>query len=498
MKFEQGRNCWRTNRADNLSVIVDGKAYFRALREVLLKAQRRVFMIGWDFDFAIEMLPGESDTDENAPDGFPNRIGSFLDALAARNPDLDIYMLQWSGGVLIAPGQALPSFQVKFLSPDQVHLAFDGHHPVGACHHQKIVVIDEVIAFCGGIDVTDGRWDDRDHLSENPLRQLCDGTIAQPWHDAAAVLDGPAAQDLSELARTRWKRANDQDLEPLSSNPTSIWPESIKPDFTHVTVAIARTEPPERDRPGINEIETLYLDAISAAKNYLYFESQYFCSDTITEALEKRLKEENGPEVIVINPLASPNMVEDVAMNIPRDRMIRQLMAADHHGRFAIYHPVTSTGEPIYVHAKIVVYDGAFLRVGSSNIDRRSMGFDTECDVALLAEDGPTSQKIQDFLNALIAEHLGEEPGVIESAVAETGSLIATIKRLNKPAGRGLRQLEPGQQSWIKELFAETRLFDPRYRRSAKARIGITSRHLMIAGALVVAAKVLWNKKRRD
>ena len=215
MKHMPGRNCWRRVHAEKLSVIIDGKDYFRALREALIQAQRRIFMIGWDFDFEIEMLPGESDADENAPDGFPNRIGAFLDALADQNTELDIYMLQWSGGVLIAPGQALPSLRVKFLSPDQVHLAFDGHHPVGACHHQKIVVIDEVIGFCGGIDVTDGRWDDCDHLSENPLRRRLNGMVAQPWHDAAVALDGPAAQALAELARTRWARANDEDLEPL-------------------------------------------------------------------------------------------------------------------------------------------------------------------------------------------------------------------------------------------------------------------------------------------
>ncbi len=129
MEFEPGRNCWRTARADQLSVIIDGKAYFRALREALIAARRRVLMIGWDFDFEIEMLPGESDAQENAPDGLPNRIGAFLDALAERHPDLDIYMLQWSGGVLVAPGKVLPSVQVKFLSPEQVHLAFDGRHP---------------------------------------------------------------------------------------------------------------------------------------------------------------------------------------------------------------------------------------------------------------------------------------------------------------------------------------------------------------------------------
>ena len=197
--FQPGRNCWRVEPADRLSVIIDGKAYFRALREALLKAERMVMMIGWDFDFEIEMLPGESDAEGLAPDGFPNRVGLFLDALVDRREGLDIYLLKWSGGALIAPGGLLPALQIKLMSPEQIHLAFDGRHPIGACHHQKIVVIDDSLAFCGGIDMTDGRWDDRDHRDDNPLRCLKNGDCAQPWHDAAAVMSGAIAARLSAV-----------------------------------------------------------------------------------------------------------------------------------------------------------------------------------------------------------------------------------------------------------------------------------------------------------
>lgn len=493
MDFIPGRNCWRVEHADRLGVIIDGKAYFRALREAMSQARHRAFMIGWDFDFEIEMLPGESDDQGNAPDGLPNQAGAFLDALANRTPDLDIYMLQWSGGVLIAPGKILPSLKVKFLSPEQVHLAFDGRHPVGACHHQKIVVIDDVVAFCGGIDVTGGRWDDREHHSENPLRRDRDGTTPPPWHDASVVLDGPAAKALADLARIRWHRANDEDLGdfPASLPVSQIWPCSISPDLTDIHVAIARTEPPTADTPLTNEIEQLYLDAIAAAQHYIYLESQYFCADTITDALERRLREAEGPEVIVINPLALPNAAEDMAMNIPRSRMIRQLAAADRHGRFAIYSPINATGEPVYVHAKIFISDGRFLRVGSSNIDRRSMGFDTECDIAILAKTAPQVEKIDRILNGLLAEHLGRTQEEVARTHTETGSLIQTLTRLNTPGGRGLRVIVPKRRNRILEWLAETRIFDPRYRKSARSRSGITSRHLMF-GAAGVFALMIW------
>lgn len=497
MEFTPGRNCWRAEAADRLSVIIDGKAYFRALREALLQARRVVLMVGWDFDFDIEMLPGESDAKDNAPDGFPNRIGAFLDAMVDREPDLDIYLLKWSGGALIAPGRMVPAMRAKFLSPDQIHLAFDGRHPIGACHHQKIVAIDDSLAFCGGIDVTVGRWDDRDHRSDNPLRGLPDGEITQPWHDASVVMDGEAARAMSELARKRWRRANDQDVEAEVKSGHDLWPDSINPVYSDIRVAIARTHPPEDDRPVISEIETLYLDAIAAARRHIYIESQYFCADSITTAIARRLAEPDGPEVVVINPFAAEGMAEDLAMHITRSRMIRELRRIDRDGRFRIMYPVSRSGDPIYVHAKIIITDDQLLRVGSSNIDRRSMGFDTECDVAILAENSQTAEQITTLRNDLIAEHLDVEPTEVARKLQESGSLIATVDALNSMDGRGLRPLLPRSENLLGKFLSETRLLDPRYRKSAKARLGITSRHVMIGAAgLAIAGALIWRARR--
>ena len=497
LAFEPGRNCWRVAAADRLSVIVDGQAYFRILREVLLKAERMVILVGWDFDFEIEMLPGQSDDNGDAPDGFPNAIGPFLDALAARREGLDIYLLKWSGGALIAPGRILPAFKIKLLSPKQLHLAFDGHHPIGACHHQKIVVVDDALAFCGGIDVTEGRWDNREHASFDPLRRLKNGEIAQPWHDTTTLMSGDAAAAFSELCRNRWERATGEPIGEEFARAQDIWPSEIAPDFENMEVAIARTAPPEADRPAVTEIETLYLDSIRAARDCIYLESQYFAADSITDAVRARLREPDGPEIVVINPHAAQGKVEDEAMHVTRSRMIRDLAQNDPYNRFLILSPVNDAGEDIYVHSKTSIIDDVFLRIGSSNIDRRSMGFDTESDVALIAEKDTDRRRIIAIRNDLLAEHLGVEADQVAEAIDRTGSIIAAIDALNDSERRGLRPITPRKETLLGKFLSDTRLFDPRYRQSAQARIGITSRHVMYGSATVVAGVLLWRRNRR-
>ena len=495
--FSPGRHCWRVAMAERFGLIIDGADYFRALREALMKAERLVTLVGWDFDFEIEMLPGEGDANGNAPDGMPNQIGPFLDALVDSRPDLEIYLLKWSGGALIAPGRMIPSLQIKLLSPEQIHLAFDGCHPIGASHHQKIVVVDDSLAFCGGIDVTDGRWDRRAHDPNDPRRRLKDGEIAQPWHDATSVMSGPAAAELGKLCRMRWERANGSKLDEPFMPGADRWPDSVVPDFHDIEVAVARTEPPESDRPIINEIEQLYLDSIAAAKDCIYLESQYFSSDEIAHAIARRLQEADGPEIIVINPEAAQILIEDEAMHVTRSRFIRELAAADPHNRFRLLYPAARDGSGIYVHAKLSFIDDRFLRVGSSNIDRRSMGFDTECDVAVRADDEDERKAVLRIRDGLIAEHLDRAPEEVTAEIERRGSVIAAIEALNRPTGRGLRPIPPRKESLLGSLLADTRFFDPRYRSSAAARIGITSRHVMIGAAVLAVGAILWARDKR-
>ncbi|MCI2394018.1 phospholipase D-like domain-containing protein [Aliiroseovarius sediminis] len=495
--FEPGRNCWKVGTAEKFELIVDGAAYFIALREALIQAQSQVLLIGWDFDLEIEMRPGESDGDGNAPDGYPNKVIDFIEAVVDEKPNLKIYLLRWSGSAVIAPGRFVPAVRLKLAGPDRIKLALDGRHPVGACHHQKIVVVDDRLAFCGGIDVTDARWDTPEHTPDDPHRVLRNGDPAPPWHDVTTAVTGPAARKLGDLARARWHRATDQELAAPDLPAHDIWPASLSVSCHDIAAAISRTHPPEDDRALVNEIEKMVMDAIASAKYLIYIESQYFASDAITQALSVRLREDGGPDVIVINPVRAENGFEDDAMHVTRTRMVEDLQAADHEDRFRIWSPVNAGEDPIYVHAKVCVIDDRSLRVGSSNVDRRSMGFDTECDLTIEAQDDATRQIIARLRNDLLAEHLDCTSEELERKIDQTGRILTAIEALNPDKGRGLRPLELQEDNGAGAFFANTRLFDPRFDRGTPKRRVLTSRHIAFGAAALVAAGLLYRYWRR-
>lgn len=453
--FDPGRNCWRVEDASKLAVIVDADGYFRAARQAMLKAKQQILLIGWDFDARILL---NHDDPPDHPEA-PREVGAFVSWLIARNPELQVHILRWDLGALktLFRGKTLGTL-LKWRFDSQVHLKLDSTHPPGASHHQKIVVIDDCVAFCGGIDMTLSRWDTRDH-ADTCERTDPDGCDYMPWHDATTAIQGPAARALGQLCRERWHRAGGGPIG-APSVENECWPDCLTPDFTDIRVAIARTQPEMPESHPIREIESLYVDLIASARRHIYAESQYFASRRIAEAIAQRLAEPDGPEIVVINPARADGWLEQEAMDTARARLFRALKQQDPHGRLRLYHPVTTSGRPIYVHAKILVIDDRVLRIGSSNFNNRSLGLDTECDVALAATDDATASRIATIRNSLIAEHLGTDTLTVARSIADGGSLIATIEAL-RTSGRTLRDYTVPDLAAVEQWLAENQVLDP-------------------------------------
>ena len=300
----------------------------------MLKAKHCIMLIGWDFDTRIKFEP-EKQTLEG-----PNRLGEFLSWLPRHRPELRIYVLKWDLGMLQALGRGMtPIFILDWMTSKRLRFKLDRAHPIGAAHHQKIVVIDDSLAFCGGIDMTVGRWDTREHVDDDPRRTKPNGKPHAAWHDATTAVDGAVARALGDLVRERWRHGCGERLEPAPGG-TDPWPAGLTPTLEQVDVAIARTLPALDGRQEVREIETLYLEAIDRAERTIYIESQYLASRRIAGALARRLHETDGPEIVLVLPETTEGWLEHKAMDGARLKLLRMLWSADRNKRFGVFYPV--------------------------------------------------------------------------------------------------------------------------------------------------------------
>jgi phosphatidylserine/phosphatidylglycerophosphate/cardiolipin synthase-like enzyme len=454
-----GRNCWRVVPASRGAVLVDGAAYFSRLEAALRQARRSVLILGWDFDGRIRLRP-EAPEEDSPP------LGPLLRALVETRPELEVRILIWSVAVLHAPGapgQLL--FGADWQDHSRLTLKLDTHHPIYAAHHQKIVCIDDQLAFVGGIDLTVRRWDTSRHAIDDPVRLQPDESRYHPVHDIQMAVDGEVARSLAELARARWQAATGEVLEQVPARRTDLWPADLDPDFTNVAVAIARTMPAMGGQPAIGEAAKLTADALNAARHAIYIEAQYMTASFVGDILERQLATTNGPEIVVLMTYQSHGFAEQLVMGKNRDRLIRRLKRVDRHGRLRVYYPCVPAADgerrQVLIHSKLIIVDDVFLRVGSSNLNNRSIGLDTECDIAIEARDATTRSGISALRDSLLAEHLDTSAEAVAEALAEEGSLVRAVERLNgRP--RGVTAFDAMRDHGPTRPVLGTRLLDPK------------------------------------
>jgi phospholipase D1/2 len=443
MIFERGRNVWRVERASEMAVLIDGAAFFRAVREALLKARRSVVIVGWDLHSQTRLV-GETG---RADDGYPETLAEFLTALVHDRPKLVVRMLLWDYSVLYANERELfPRVTLGWKTPDRVRLALDDAVPFGASQHQKLVIVDDVVAFSGGLDITIRRWDTPDHMADNPARVDPAGKPYRPFHDVQAVVDGAAARALGGMARARWMCATGERVH-LVRDAGDRWPDSVVPDFMNVDVGIARTQPRYDGQEEVREVERLFLDSIDAAERSIFIENQFLTCTKVAARLAQRMRQRPNLEALLIAPQHHQSWLEAHTMRNGRIRFRRVLEEAGVADRVRIVYPHVEGPEgstDTMVHSKVMIIDDRFLRIGSANLNNRSMGTDTECDLAVEAKGEEERRAIVDIRDRLIADHCGVTAEVAAGAVVGTGSLIKAADQLTCN-GHCLRPVEDGE-----------------------------------------------------
>jgi phosphatidylserine/phosphatidylglycerophosphate/cardiolipin synthase-like enzyme len=235
------------------------------------------------------------------------------------------------------------------------------------CHHEKICVIDDRVAFVGGIDLTTEAGDRFDSSAHRARGEL-------GWHDAASLVRGPAVRDVATHFAQRWQDLTGEKLpEPKVQPPTG-----------DVEVQVVRTVPErvyESIPGGDFRILESYVRALRSAERLIYLENQFlWSSEVVTILLDKIANPPSDKFRLVLLLPANPNDGSDDT----RGQLADLIEADDGAGR-VLACTVRAVGElgpcPVYVHAKIGIVDDRWLTLGSANLNEHSLFNDSEVNI---------------------------------------------------------------------------------------------------------------------
>jgi phospholipase D1/2 len=414
--LELGRTCLAIAHAES-GVIVDAAAYYRAAADAIESAERFVLITGWQLDTRV-ILRREADEPPSE-----HSLAAVLRRACARSPELIVRVLPWDWSAIYAPDREWSTPEkLREIAEGRIECIWDSAHPPAASQHEKMVLVDGHTAFVGGIDLCDDRWDDRRHLPRDPRRVNVSGRPQIPYHDVQSIVRGEVVPILMEVFCDRWIRAGGAPLS-LTAIPPPSTPLHLELPLAVAEVAIARTRSPDvRDgRPAICEVRELLKDAFRRARTLVYAETQYFTSRTLVDALIERMRDASLPtlELVLILPQRTEGMLESAAVANPQRAALHLLarVAAETGHTVGVFCPAVqptvehaeSERAPAitYIHSKIVIVDDRFLTVGSANLNNRSMGVDSELNLAWLATDHAGERSIRAVRESLLAEHSG-------------------------------------------------------------------------------------------
>lgn len=482
--LEQEVTCWTLSSVEQTSVLVDAEAYYTAFCNAALAARRYIYISGWQFDTQARLL---RPAPEQAP-AHPVELVPFLNYLCERNPELSIYITAWNYSLIYAlEREWLQKLKFDFQSHARVHFELLEHPEAGGCHHQKLAIIDGEVAFVGGLDLCDARWDTRRHEKADPRRIDVKGKPYKPFHDIQVALRGPVVEPLERLFVDGWRRACGEAPElatPNTSSPALAADSSASlrgVDLSHLSsgmglplwsrrVAVCRTEWSDAGHPAATEIQAMLERAIASAERLIYIETQYFTSRALAQALHRRLIDPGRSklELVLVMPAGADSPKEDFVLG-NRQRAVRRFIGdvARHHGHeFRLLMSSESTDDAptpaTFIHSKLLIVDDEFVTIGSANFTNRSMRVDREVNVAwetrleAPADAARLGADIRRLRASLLAEHSGVED---EQFFSSSSELIERIDAVcNLPGGKLRCQPLPAPERDDALLIA---IFDP-------------------------------------
>ncbi|CAL4103270.1 unnamed protein product, partial [Meganyctiphanes norvegica] len=282
------------------------------------EAQKFIYIVGWSVSTDITLDRDDPDAEtlgellkRKANDGVSVLImvwnEAFSDcAIASMNTHDEETRLFFEGSqveVFLAPRRKI---KAKLMEDKVVSTAYS--------HHQKCVILDaeaegedrrRLIAFMGGIDLANGRYDTPEHPLFKSLPHqhkddfyngCCKSTVTQgprqPWHDIHCLVEGQVAHDLLNNFNDRWRcqakhlehklysLTEDEFLMDWESNNENSWNvqffRSINSDSVLFDTSDKDKLLSRKGRLYENSIQLAYIHHIRRAKHFIYIENQYF------------------------------------------------------------------------------------------------------------------------------------------------------------------------------------------------------------------------------
>lgn len=311
-------------------------------------------------------------------------------------------------------------------------IAVDNRFPTGGSAHQKFSCLrnpQDRHALVGSIDISKTRWDNVFHDFHSLQRHWLYG---KPTHDTGVRVHGPAVADIDRTFQERW----DDPTRTLGLLSTVSVPPPLAllgpPDpagpvagathsvqVLHTYGEASKFEAYTWSPAGEYTVWASYLNAIKQAASYIYIEDQYFMPfgwEPAFDSTVRRTREadlffqlgeaiKRGVKVFALVPSNAEDSTH-VYQKYQRDIGVQFLMAvaavAGVRGELTVG-SLTNGVSDIYVHSKLMIVDDELVLIGSANVGRRSMTFDSEIQLAIVDSEGRFAS---DFRADLWAEHL--------------------------------------------------------------------------------------------
>uniref|UniRef100_A0A671Q6H4 phospholipase D n=1 Tax=Sinocyclocheilus anshuiensis TaxID=1608454 RepID=A0A671Q6H4_9TELE len=427
---------------ENRHGVVNAAGYFDAIADALEGAKKEIFITAW-------WLSPEIFLKRPVLDGNMWRLDHVLKRKAVR---VKIFVLLYKEAeVVMGLNSEYTKKTLMGLHSNIRVIRHPDHMPSTAllwAHHEKLVVIDQSLAFLGGIDLAYGRWDDSQHpltdvgsvrrspqhspaLSPSlthtsslirdkdycnfilkdwvklnkPFDDFIDRykTPRMPWLDIGVLVHGKAARDIARHFIQRW-------------------------NFTKVLRSVCQWSIGTKVHE--ESIHLAYVSAIQNSKDFIYIENKFFIScadksidnsigDALTERILLAYREKKKFRVYVVMPLL-PGFEGDISsgggaikaimhfnyrtMCRGEHSIIERLKLADCWIKYNSFCGLRTHAdldgrlvtELIYVHSKLMIVDDCTVIIGSANINDRSMLGKRDGEMAVVVEDTEFQPSVMD------------------------------------------------------------------------------------------------------